>query len=162
MLVYHGAMQEIREPDISFSRKQLDFGKGFYLAKEYEQADKWAKRFLRRKCNGIVNTYELDMALIETQFRTKIFDLYNKEWLEFIIANRTGQMVEQYDIISGGIANDRVFNTVELYMEELITEEEALGRLQYQEPNWQICIRNQEILEKHLVFQKSEVCHGSK
>lgn len=161
MLVFHGAMQEIKEPDISFSRTQLDFGKGFYLAKDYEQAAKWAKRFLRRQCNGVINVYELDMESLELQYRTKTFAEYNQEWLEFIIANRAGQKVTQYDIISGGIANDRVFNTVELYIEELISKEEALGKLQYQKPNWQICIRNQGILDNHLVFQKSEVCRGS-
>ncbi len=40
MLVYHGAMWEIQNPDISHSRTRLDFGKGFYLAKDYGQARK--------------------------------------------------------------------------------------------------------------------------
>lgn len=158
MLVFHGAMEEISKPDILHSRKQLDFGAGFYLAKDYEQAKKWAERFRKRGTFCVVNCYELDMEQIEKAFRTRIFPSYNKEWLEFIVANRKGEIVEPYDMISGGIANDRVFNTVELYFDGLITEMEALGRLQYQNPNWQICIRNQQMLDEYLHFQKSEVC----
>ncbi|MDD3360833.1 MAG: DUF3990 domain-containing protein [Hespellia sp.] len=158
MLVYHGAMWEIQNPDISHSRTRLDFGKGFYLAKEYGQAKKWAERFVKRRYQGTVNFYQLDMAQVEQKFLTKTFAAYDEEWLDFIVANRKGKRVKQYDVIHGGIANDRVFNTVELYLDGLISETDALGRLQYQKPNWQICIRNQQILDEYLHFQKSEVC----
>ena len=158
MLVYHGASSEIISPNISFSRTKLDFGKGFYVAKDFEQAKKWAQRFTLRKLPGIVNTYEIDMDTVEKQYKTLTFEEYDEKWLEFIVGNRMAKEMESFDLISGGIANDKVFNTVELYLENLISEKEALGRLQYQKPNWQICIRNQEIIENHLVFQKSEEC----
>ena len=37
MKVYHGSFLEIRKPDISFSRQELDFGKGFYATPLREQ-----------------------------------------------------------------------------------------------------------------------------
>ncbi len=89
-------------------------------------------------------------------FTPKEFYSYNEQWLDFIIANRTEQAVEIYDIVIGGVANDRVFNTIELFIEGLIGKQEALGRLIYEENNLQICFRQQRIIEQHLIFKGSE------
>ncbi len=59
-------------------------------------------------------------------------------------------------IVIGGVANDRVFNTIELYFEGLIEQGEAIKRLRYEKPNLQICIRNQKIIEQYLRFVESE------
>jgi hypothetical protein len=61
------------------------------------------------------------------------------------------------DIIIGGIADDRVYNTIELYEDNLINKEEALKRLRYYKPNNQICIVNQEIIDKYLNYEESKV-----
>ena len=45
-----------------------------------------------------------------------------------------------YAMIEGGIADDRVIRTIDLYMRGDYTREEALARLIHQEPNNQICI----------------------
>ena len=58
-----------------------------------------------------------------------------------------------YDVICGGIANDRVFNTIELYQDGLISRQEALGKLRYYRPNYQICITSQNLLDEYLIFQ---------
>lgn len=39
----------------------------------------------------------------------------------------------------GGVTNDKVFNTVELYFDNLIDKKEAIRRLRYEKPNLQIC-----------------------
>lgn len=54
----------------------------------------------------------------------------------------------------GGVANDRVFNTVELYFEHLIDKKEAIKRLTYEKPNMQICFRTENAL-KQLQFKGS-------
>ena len=59
---------------------------------------------------------------------------------------------KDYDIVEGGVANDDVFNTTELYISDLIPKEEALKRLQYEKPNNQICILNQSIIDRFLHF----------
>lgn len=58
-------------------------------------------------------------------------------------------------MIVGGIADDRVYNTIELYKEQLIGKDEVLKRLQYYKPNHQICIINQDIINRYLKFEKS-------
>ena len=46
---------------------------------------------------------------------------------------------------------------IELFEDNLINKEEALKRLRYYKPNNQICIVNQEIIDKHLNYQESKV-----
>jgi hypothetical protein len=57
-------------------------------------------------------------------------------------------------MIIGGIADDRVYNTIELYKDSLIDKTEVLKRLQYYKPNHQICIVNQEIINKYLKYKE--------
>lgn len=61
-----------------------------------------------------------------------------------------------YDIVIGGVANDKVFNTVELYFDRLIDKTEAITRLRYEKPNMQVCFRTQSVLEQYLSFEGSE------
>ncbi len=62
MILYHGSTAAIPHPDVSLSRSNLDFGRGFYLTSYCEQAIDWAKRkaFLG-DCHGIVSQYAVDM-----------------------------------------------------------------------------------------------------
>lgn len=112
-------------------------------------------RFKRLGDSAVLNTYQFDKTFFSS-FSTKEFYSYNDECLDFILANRTGKPADNYDVVIGGVANDRIFNTIELLLENLIDKKEALGRLIYEENNFQICFRNQELIEKHLNFQKSE------
>ena len=59
-------------------------------------------------------------------------------------------------MVTGGIADDKVFNTIDLYFSGNISKEEALKRLKFIHPNHQICILNQELINKHLHFLKSD------
>lgn len=65
-------------------------------------------------------------------------------------------MTSDYDIVSGGVANDKVFNTVELYLDGLIDKKESIKRLRYEKPNMQICFRNQATIDHYLKFKGSE------
>ena len=64
--------------------------------------------------------------------------------------------MEGYDLIEGGVANDRVFNTIELFISNLIDKKEVMKRLKYEKPNWQICFKKQEVIDKYLKFIGSE------
>lgn len=95
-------------------------------------------------------------------YKYKSFNIYDEQWLDFIMACRGGDDVfSSYDIIEGGIANDRIFDAIELCLEWLISKDEALGRLKYQKPNNQICFISQKVLDKTLRFASSyEVKNG--
>lgn len=157
MIVYHGSYCTIEHPDISYSRDNLDFGKGFYVTDIKSQAESWAKRYAKNNRQAIVNIYQFDMEKIQRDYSVKIFDRHNEEWLDFIISCRSGQNTELYDVIIGGIANDRIYDTMELYFNHLIDKKEAIKRLMFYQPNNQLCITNQKIIENHFTFVASEV-----
>lgn len=155
MTVYHASNFIIESPDIYHSRDFVDFGKGFYLTSLIEQAKKYAQRFLYQGDKAYLNHYNLDENL-DNKFNIKEFGDYNEEWLDFVTLCRLGKLSSKYDMITGGIADDKVFNTVDLYFSGNISKEEALKRLKFIHPNHQICILNQELINKHLHFLKSD------
>ncbi|AKN29949.1 sortase [Clostridium carboxidivorans P7] len=155
MIVYHGSYCLVDNPHISFSRDALDFGKGFYVTGIEEQAVNWTSKFKRRGKKGYLNIYMLLLEDIKENYKVKEFLSYDIEWLDFILECREGSNIYlNYDMIIGGIADDRVYNTIELYKDDLIGKDEALKRLQYYKPNHQICIINQEIIDKYLKYKE--------
>lgn len=146
MKVYHGSWIEVSVPDLKHSRTDGDFGKGFYVTPIREQAVKWCGRFKRRGKQGIVTSYIFDDCAIQNLNVLK-FDSYSEEWLDFILNCRREKDSSDYDIVMGGVANDKVFNTVELYFDHLIDKKEAINRLKYEKPNMQICFRTISALE---------------
>ena len=105
-----------------------------------------------------ISEYLFDYDNAVKEFRYKKFEKYDKEWLHFIVDSRDGIKVwKDYDIIEGGVANDRVIDTVEAFKAGQISEENALRELAKHQPNNQICILKQEVVDKYLKFQKSEI-----
>ncbi|MBQ2907104.1 MAG: DUF3990 domain-containing protein [Bacteroidales bacterium] len=158
IFVYHGGTEQIGNPICKFGRKSLDFGQGFYVTDILEQAITWGENIaLARNKAVVVNRYKLNREEILNNYRCKIFQSYDKEWLEFIVGNRTGQnTAAEFDYVEGGVANDRVIDTINLYISGLMDLNTALGELSKHQPNNQICILNQEIINKHLVFDGTE------
>lgn len=150
MLVYHSSNQCFHTPDVVHSRDALDFGKGFYVSRIKEQADKYANRFLRIGSEAYLHifAYTPDDAM-----RIKVFDSYDEEWLAFVCNCRKGNDdYKKYDIIEGGVANDKVFRTVDLYMAGIYNKEQALQNLAYEKPNHQLCFITQTAIDKCLKF----------
>lgn len=155
MILYHGSWLEISKPDLIHSRDNVDFGRGFYTTPIHEQAVKWCEKFKRRGKEGIVSRYDFDETAFQN-LRILKFDNYSEEWLDFILNCRTGKDTTDYDIVIGGVANDKVFNTVELYFDHLIDKKEAIRRLRFEKPNLQICLRTQKALDEYLHYEGSE------
>lgn len=156
--VYHGGTEYVKAPLCHIGRPNLDFGQGFYVTDIEEQAYRWAVTIAaRRKAMPLVNVYLLDRDAIISEARCKIFKAYDREWLDFIVASRSGQNpAKDYDYIEDGIANDRVIDTVNLYMANLIGTDMALQRLALHQPNNQICLLNQSLIDNYLTYERTE------
>lgn len=155
-ILYHGSSVIVEHPIVNIGRKDLDFGPGFYLTPLYEQAANWAVRIktIRREEQAIINSYEFSLT---EECKVKRFDAYNREWLEFIVDSRMGkQPWKGYDIIEGGVANDRVIDAIEAYINGYADVEHTLRQLIYHKPSYQICILNQDIADKYLHFNSYE------
>ena len=158
VIVYHGGTEIVEHPDCKCGRRNLDFGQGFYITDIRKQAEDWAKLMAdRRKKAPVLNRYRLNRDAILAEARCKVFMAYDKEWLEFIVASRRGlNVADNYDYIEGGVANDRVIDTVNLYMAGLMDLDTALARLSEHRPNNQMCLLSQEITDKYLIFDGTE------
>lgn len=162
MTLFHGSYVAVPKPLVKLGRKKVDFGQGFYLTKLRRQAESWAGAIAERKgrnAQPTLSSYSSDYDAVKSAgYRIKIFESYDLEWLDYVIdCRRGGAMQRQYDLIEGGVANDNVIDTVEDYENDIITAEQALGQLKYKTVNHQICILNQDIIDKHLSFVSSEI-----
>ena len=159
--LFHGSYLPIQMPLVKLGRKKVDFGQGFYLTKLRKQAESWAGTIAERKGRNVhptLSTYTLDYDAVKREkYNIKIFESYDIEWLEYVVdCRRGGVLQQQFDMVEGGVANDNVIDTVEDYENGIITAEQALGQLRYKAVNHQICILNQEIVDKYLTFISSE------
>ncbi len=159
MILFHGSNVVVDSPLVNIGRKELDFGPGFYLTKIREQAERWAHRVcvVRRSSTPLLSRYVFDDVALPNTIKRLSLPYYNKEWLDFIVASRRGEAPwRDYDIVEGSVANDQVIDTVEDYFSGRITAEQAIGQLQFAQPTHQICISNQDIVDRFLHFEGYE------
>lgn len=113
MKLYHGTNIDFDEIDLKKSKPNKDFGQGFYLSANLQQARELAAA--RVELVGgepIVLEYDFDEKLLTSgELKVLQFDNYTEDWAKFILANRNSQLslpVHDYDIVIGPIANDKV------------------------------------------------------
>jgi elongation factor P hydroxylase len=160
MILYHGSTDIITQPLAKAGRPDLDFGQGFYTTDILEQAQKWADRISRQRHErAVINVYEFDKEKAEREYRYLKFEAYDIQWLDFIAACRTGKPLwKDYDCIEGGIANDRVIDTVEAYIAGTTDASHALEELSKHQPNNQICIISQRLIDDCLKYKETQPC----
>ena len=111
-MVYHGSTEIIKQPDVLHSYRLLDFGQGFYVTTVKEQAMRWARRKagLQKDKPAIVNCYRMIDDIDGLKHKTFPEDLM--EWIDFVCKCRDGnEDYKDYDLISGKVANDKVFRS---------------------------------------------------
>ena len=158
IIVYHGGTEIVEHPNCRIGRRNLDFGQGFYITDISKQAVDWARLVAdKRGKHPVLNRYRMKRDEILAEGRCKVFEAYDKDWLEFIVASRRGlDVASNYDYIEGGVANDRVVDTVNLYIAGLMDEETALRRLSEHRPNNQMCLLSQSLTDKYLIFDGTD------
>lgn len=75
-----------------------------------------------------------EKALQDTRTKVKIFEDYSVEWAEFVVANRfnpTKEIIHDFDIVYGPIADDKVGVQIELFTDQLIDMQTLIQRLKY-------------------------------
>ncbi len=114
MILYHGSNVGIDAIDFTKSKPGKDFGIGFYLSADLNQAKDMAeKKALIFGGNPVVSQFEFDedAASAELGNGYKRFLRYCLEWGEFVRMNRENKSRKNchtYDIVYGPIANDTV------------------------------------------------------
>lgn len=136
MKLYHGTFTDFDTVDLSKSNKGKDFGKGFYLSDNYEQAQRLAVfKAVQYNEEPVVLTYEFNKELLTNgELSFLRFGEYSKEWAEFVLKNRTNENdanAHPYDVVFGPIANDKVGIQIRNLLEENIDMDTFLKRLEY-------------------------------
>lgn len=112
--LYHGSNVAIEQIDLSRSKRGKDFGQGFYLNANPDQAMEMVARTTRFLNEGepTLSCFEFDEdEAIKNGLNIKIFSEYSEEWAEFVVMNRKNNSDVQahpYDIVIGPIADDTV------------------------------------------------------
>ena len=150
MKLYHGSNVGVEKPKILQNNRFLDFGNGFYLTSDFEQASKWAKLITKRRKTGnpIVSVFEIEKVNLEN-LKVLKFKYANEEWLKYISKNRTSKIFdEDLDIVIGAVANDTTMPVLNLYLNGIYDEKEALKRLLPQKLKDQYAFKTEKALEK--------------
>lgn len=131
MILYHGSNVAVTSPKLLVNQRELDFGKGFYTTSDLEQATRWAKRTAARlrKAEAYVTVYQVDEAALG-RLRVLRFSRPEEGWLRFVANNRKGVPQEQvWDVVIGPVANDQTMPVIDLYLDGMYDEQEAIKRL---------------------------------
>ena len=125
MELYHGSYMAIPSPEIVRGKFTKDFGEGFYCTELKRQA---------------VNYHRNDALKILQ------FDGMTDEWLDFIVACRSGKP-HNYDIVIGAMANDQIYNYVADFMNGVLTREQFWVLAKFKYPTHQISFCTSDALK---------------
>jgi hypothetical protein len=145
MKVYHGTNVHFDRIDLSKCSPGNDFGKGFYVTAIKQHADQRAADIAER-FGGEPITMEFDFDekyLTNNIFRTLVFDVPCREWVEFVMKNRDRTIAKpthNFDIVAGPIADDRMRRQFDRYEMREISMEQLLEKITYREPTHQIML----------------------
>lgn len=137
MILYHGSNVEIEKVNFLKSKVGKDFGVGFYLSPELEQAQEMAeKKALLLGGEPKVTRFEFDeeAAAKDAGIASLRYEHYCVEWGKFVHKNRhnkTRVQIHSYDIVYGPIANDDIGMQMRRIDADLITWEQFVKELEH-------------------------------
>ena len=158
MIVYHGSDTIVDNPRILKAKRPLDFGGGFYVTTNEEQARKWALKVAYRTLAGnkCINKYEFDIEGAKSNLTVICFAAADEAWLDFICKNRQGLDTGEYDIVIGPVADDMVYRVVVEYENGDMDKEQALKKLKTEKLCDQILFHTEQALE-YIKYVETEV-----
>ena len=100
MILYHGSNQVITKIDLSRSKDFKDFGRGFYLTKDYMRAVAMAQRTTAIMGDGSpeVSPFIFNPSRCPSDVRIKKFDGRTAEWALFVLRNREKNPIHAYSM----------------------------------------------------------------
>jgi len=148
MFLYHGSDVIVKKPKILKSNRYLDFGAGFYTTGNKKQALRWAKKVAKRNDTEqfFVSIYEFNERDAFKDLQVLKFERPDKKWLDFVLKNRNGKKTDEYDIVTGPVADDNVYLSIRLFETGVLSEEETIKRLKIRRLYNQILFHNEKSL----------------
>ena len=135
--LFHGSNMKIEEPDLKHSKPYKDFGVGFYLSADKQQAWDMAFQKVNQTQTGKAEVTEFlfDETLMTSEnLKVLSYPDYCEEWALFVLANRDKKAehpVHDYDIVYGPIADDGVTYQLRRYEGGVISLSRLVDELRY-------------------------------
>jgi len=161
--LYHASYMPIEVINLSVCRKRNDFGQGFYLTTDKEQAEKFVKTSILktgRDLNaGYVNIYRMKDF---EGLKCHEFTTTDEMWLHCVCAYRCAELFqigvrewETFDVMIGKIANDDTMATLTIYLQngygEIGSDEAVTAAVRVLKPQRlkdQVCLKTEVALSK--------------
>lgn len=172
MTLYHGSGLVVQKPDVSYGKKNNDYGQGFYCTESEELAREWA---CPGEKDGISNRYRLETDGL------RIFRLKGESeeslliWISVLLSNRKLNMdteeacegirflqsrylmsLETADLVIGYRADDSYFSFVKDFLNNRISLEQLRQALRLGSVGEQIVIKSQRAVAA-LEFEGYEI-----
>ena len=96
----------------------------------------------------VVNVFEFEECKASI-LNTKKFDKPNREWAEFVMANRSRSQIhpaDEFDLIIGPVANDDIATLFRTFELQVITIDELVRGLQSRRLNNQFAFRTERAI----------------
>ena len=135
--LFHGSNIKVPMPDLLHSKPFKDFGKGFYLSADRQQAWDMACQKVKQTQTGKAEVSEFlfdERLMYSHDLRILNFPDYCEEWALFVLKNRDimePQPVHNYDIVYGPIADDGVTYQLRRYQGGVISLSRLIEELKY-------------------------------
>lgn len=135
--LYHGSNLRVDVPDLAHSKPFKDFGSGFYLSPDKQQA--WDMAFQKvsqtQEGKAVVTEFLFDDVQMRTgNFKVLSYPDYSEEWALFVLKNRDRNAVHpvhDYDIVYGPIADDGVTYQLRRFEGGVISLSRLVEELKY-------------------------------
>ncbi len=168
VLLFHGSKEGIVGPiSLDYSRKNVDLGVGFYTGDNYNQS----LEFISQTAHGSI--YVLDVRYT----KLKILNLdVSLDWLLMIALcrgklekysqtktyQRIIEQLSSYDVIAAPIADNRMFTTIDDFINSAISSEQAIHAMKDLSLGMQIVFKTKQSLKQLKVLEKLYVCSSEK
>lgn len=134
MLLYHGSKSGLKGRVAPVSRENCDFGKGFYMGTMPEQVLTLVCQYQEAKLYVVsVDMAELNILNVDTDFDWAMFVAYNRGKMEVAKGSTFYGKYESYahdkDLVTGNIADDRMFFVIDNFFRGLITDAALVNSL---------------------------------
>jgi len=152
---------------------ELDFGMGFYLTDTYERAENYISRLPITDADGNI-IKRTEWAVIEfkinpfvilfldnNEYKFKNFSKHNEEFAKFSFDNRLNNVYNEkphgYDIIWGVMSDSLPIKILLDYKNGILSYKDAVSQLQKPNSMKQLFIGRQEICDKLIITNISQV-----
>ena len=163
-LLFHGAKGEIKgDIDVNFSRGNNDFGKGFYTGESYEQAVSFISTYNDPSVYFICfddndlrcKKYTVDREWMMTiaYYRGSLEEYENHPIIKKIIAES-----RDYDYIIAPIADNKMFETINEFIEGNLTDEQCKHCLAATNLGMQYVFLTEKAASRLKIVERCYVC----